>query len=488
LSFAFNALVTDGQFGLLAHNGAVSFDTFTVRTDDPAYAGSAPALPSISVSDASVTEGNSGSQTATVTVTLSAAAGVPVSVDYSTLNGSAIAGEDYQSVAGTLTFAAGETSKQLTFNVSGDTLVEPDEIFSVQLSNPVGAAIADSVGTITITNDDVVIVPTLPTLSISDAQVTEGDKANKTKVNVTVTLSQASTTPVSVRLTTEDGTALSGSDYVAANTIITFAAGETTKQYTLTVNGDKVGEADEWFGVRLSGATSATGATIADDFGKVTIRNDDGAAMTASAAATGDVAIDILTDESLAIIVDGAIERWTEAFAMDETAVAALHEVNFQIADFAGLTLGITEQQQRTIYIDADAAGYGWFVDQTPWDDMEFGQANSDAAGHMDLLTVLTHEMGHVLGFDHDAAWSVMAADLDAGTRILPQKAATVATPKTISMTAKETLVFDEGQGVYHDLLRGTLGNWTDGRAGQRGKPFASNLQKEEDPFWLVEV
>jgi hypothetical protein len=425
LSFAFNALVTDGQFGLLAPNGEVSFDTFTVRTDDPAFVNSTPALPAISVSDASVTEGDSGSQEVALTFTLSGTSDAPVSVNYTTTNGTAVDGEDYQFTTGTLTFTAGETSKQLTFNVSGDTLVETDETFSVQLSNPVGATIGDGVGTISVINDDVEVGPTLPSLSVSDASVQEGNKTNKTKVNVTVTLSQASATPVSVRLTTENGTAVSGSDYVSAATTLTFAPGETSQQYSLTVNGDKVGEPDEWFGVRL---TEAVGATIGDDLGKVTILNDDGAAMSAGAAAvTGHEAANTLTDETLAVIVDEAIERWSEAIAIDEEMVAELHEVNFQIADFVGLTLGLTAAD--TIYIDADAAGYGWFVDQTPWDDVEFGQANSEAAGRMDLLTVVMHELGHVLGFqDTDPKTNdveVMNETLDEGVRYLPEGAFT---------------------------------------------------------------
>jgi hypothetical protein len=107
----------------------------------------------------------------------------------------------------------------------------------------------------------------------------------------------------------------------------------------------------------------------------------------------------------------------------------------------------------------------------------------------MDLLTVLTHEMGHLLDFGHDATWSVMDGDLEAGTRAVPQQAATTAAPgKTISMAAKETMVFDEERGAFHDLLQGALGDWTSGRAGQRGLSTLTDRQREEDPFWLVEV
>jgi hypothetical protein len=78
-----------------------------------------------------------------------------VTVRYATHDGTARAGTDYQAVSGTLTFAAGETSKQITVIVIGDTVVEPDEQLSVVLSDPAGAALARSTATITITNDDV---------------------------------------------------------------------------------------------------------------------------------------------------------------------------------------------------------------------------------------------------------------------------------------------------------------------------------------------
>jgi Ca2+-binding RTX toxin-like protein len=418
LSFGYNALVTDGHFGLLASDGSASFDSFTVMTDDPAFAGTASVLPSISVSDATVTEGDNGTQAVTLTFTLSVAAGEPVTVDYATLDGAATAADaDYLSANGTLTFTPGETSHDVTFTVPGDTAVEGDESFTVELSNAVGAAIADGSGRISIENNDINTTPALPTLSVTDVSVQEGDKTNKTKAIVTVRLSEASTLPVTVKLATENGTAVSWADYVAAETTLTFAAGETAKQYTLVVNGDKIGEPDEWFGVHL---LAAAGATITDDLGVVTIVNDDGAAMVAALPATGDQPVEPLTGEALAPIVDEAVSRWTGTLAIDAAAVAALQTVDFQIVDFTGLTLGITEGS--IIFIDSDAAGYGWFVDQTPADDLEFVLADGAAAGRMDLLTVVMHELGHVLGYEDLAAASniLMSEALSAGVRYLP--------------------------------------------------------------------
>jgi hypothetical protein len=151
--------------------------------------------------------------------------------------------------------------------------------------------------------------------------------------------------------------------------------------------------------------------------------------LIASVAPEAVIAESALTDDDLAPIVDEAIERWTDALGIDDALAASLHEVSFQIVDFSDLTLG--RAFEDTILIDADAAGYGWFVDTTPYDDVEFSRLNeegelvadsaSDAYGDMDLLTVVMHELGHVLGLEdldpdtHD----LMSETLDAGVRQL---------------------------------------------------------------------
>ncbi len=421
LSFAFNALITDGEFGLLARNGDVLFDRLVVRTDDPAYA--TPALPTISVSDASVTEGDGGQKTVEVTLTLSAEWDAPVTVAYATVAGTAQAGEDYLEQNGTVTFDPGETSRTLTFTVNGDDAVEPDETFTIELFDSENAVIADKAGLVTIVNDDAP-APTVPAVSVSDASVQEGDKTNKTKVSVTISLSAATTDTVSVRLKTQDGTAWSGFDYVAADTAITFAPGETSKTYTLTVNGDKVAEFDETFDVVLS---EAVGATIADGVGTVTIRNDDGTPLTASGLAGAEMGGVQLTGAELEPVVDAAIAQW--AGALGEDAVASLHDVEFQVGEFSGRVLGLTGG--NTVLMDADAAGYGWFVDPTPWDDAEF-TAGAAPAG-MDLLTAVMHEFGHILGFrDVPAALdSLMSGTLEEGVRRLPEDMPALTMPET---------------------------------------------------------
>jgi hypothetical protein len=113
----------------------------------------------LSVDDVTIIEGNAGTAATVFTITLSAAAASPVTVNYATADGTALAGTDYLAAAGTLTFAAGQTTKTVTVTVNGDTTVEPAETFSLGLSAPGAATIAKASGTGTITNDDVAPPP-----------------------------------------------------------------------------------------------------------------------------------------------------------------------------------------------------------------------------------------------------------------------------------------------------------------------------------------
>ncbi len=121
----------------------------TINNDD--------AQPSLSIGDVSVTEGNSGTTTATFPVTLSAASGQTVTVNFATTDGSANAGSDYVAHSGTLTFLPGITTQNMAVTINGDTTVEPDETFTVNLSGASNATIARATATGTILNDDAVV-------------------------------------------------------------------------------------------------------------------------------------------------------------------------------------------------------------------------------------------------------------------------------------------------------------------------------------------
>jgi chitinase len=218
-----------------------------------------------------VAEGNTGSKAVTFTVSLSQAAGSTVTVRYATANGSATAGQDYTAASGTLTFTAGQTSQQVSVTVLGDAAVEADETFTVTLSAPSGASLgAAKTSTVTITNDD------LPVVSISpvSASVAEGNSGSKA-VTFTVSLSQAAGSTVTVRYATANGSATAGQDYTAASGTLTFTAGQTSKQVSVTVLGDRTIEADETLTLTLSapaGAVLGAGKTAT-----ITITNDDNA-------------------------------------------------------------------------------------------------------------------------------------------------------------------------------------------------------------------
>jgi hypothetical protein len=115
--------------------------------------------PAISVGEATGAEGSSGSTTLSFAVTLSKASTQPVSVSFATADGTAAAPADYQSASGKMTFAPGQKSKTIDVPVVGETLYEPDETFTVTLSNPVNATIANGSATGTIKNDDTIAQP-----------------------------------------------------------------------------------------------------------------------------------------------------------------------------------------------------------------------------------------------------------------------------------------------------------------------------------------
>ncbi|MFN3747579.1 MAG: putative Ig domain-containing protein [Sphingorhabdus sp.] len=130
-----NAVVVDGQ------------GVGTIVNDDP--------LPSLSINDVTVTEGNAGTINAVFTATLSAASGQTVTVNYATADGTATQPADYTNTSGSLTFTPGQTTRTITVPVIGETVPEANETFFVNLSGATNATISDNQGVGTITNDDV---------------------------------------------------------------------------------------------------------------------------------------------------------------------------------------------------------------------------------------------------------------------------------------------------------------------------------------------
>jgi hypothetical protein len=175
----------------------------TITNDD--------AFGSLAINDVTLAEGNSGTTNFTFTVTRSGGDDGTVSADYTVTLPGGVGGADGTDVSGTLTgtvtFLDGETSKAITVTVNGDAIEEPNETFTVALSNPQGGVtISDGSGLGTITNDD-----SPPVGSINDVAVAEGADG-VSYMFFTVTLDHSSTSTFTFNYATAEGAAAAGSD------------------------------------------------------------------------------------------------------------------------------------------------------------------------------------------------------------------------------------------------------------------------------------
>ena len=196
------------------------------------------------------------------------------SVNYAVVAGGTTAADDVGGVlpSGPLNFAAGQATATITVNVAGDTTVEPDETFSVQLSGAMGATLGTASASSTILNDD---VPPPPVLSIATDQASKAEgNTGTTPFTFTVTRTGDLSAASSVNYAVVAG-GTTAADYVGGvlpSGPLNFAAGQATATITVNVAGDTTVEPDETFSVQLSGAM---GATLGTASASSTILNDD---------------------------------------------------------------------------------------------------------------------------------------------------------------------------------------------------------------------
>jgi Ca2+-binding RTX toxin-like protein len=235
----------------------------------------APTL-SISATSASKAEGNSGQTPFTFTVTRSGSDLTSDSTVNWALSGIGIDPSDFSGpTSGQVTFLSGQTTKTITVFVNGDTVVEPDEGFTVTLSSPSNATITTASASSTITNDDA--PPAAPTVSIAaqDAVKNEGDSST-TAFTFTVTRT-GDTSDISTVDWIFSGSGIidpAETDDVAGQTSgqVVFAKNQTSATITVFINGDTAVEGHEDFTVTL---TNPQKATIGTASASGTINNDD---------------------------------------------------------------------------------------------------------------------------------------------------------------------------------------------------------------------
>ena len=188
-----------------------------------------------------------------------------VLVTFSVTQGSALPGQDYRvQTVGLLRFPPGTREQSIDIEIVDDEIQEPNETFTIALTNVENADLGLSTSTVTIIDDD------QASLSINDVRA----KESSGEAVFTVSLSNTSSTEITVNYSTEDGTALAGLDYTPVEGTVSFSANDANLTRTIRVPlvDNNVEEPDETFVVRLSGVV---GAVIADNEGMGTIEDDE---------------------------------------------------------------------------------------------------------------------------------------------------------------------------------------------------------------------
>ena len=196
------------------------------------------------------------------TVTRSGNTGIASSANYATSSGTATSGGDFTAASGTVSFAAGETSKTITVSTVNDSLGEPSETLTMMLSNAsANTALIASTGTGTINDNDT-------SMAIGNASVIEGGV-----LAFPITRSGLTLSAVSASYSSAAGTASSGSDFTAGSGTVSLAVGETSKIIAIGTTDDGTAESAETMTVTLSSPTGGANINVATGTG--TIVDDD---------------------------------------------------------------------------------------------------------------------------------------------------------------------------------------------------------------------
>jgi subtilisin-like proprotein convertase family protein len=257
----FNVTITNASAGALINRGLAT----GIIVDNSL-------APALSINDTMTREGNTGSTNAVFTVYLSQASQFPVTVDYTTVDGTGKAGVDYTPASGTIDFAPGVTQQTIDVPVLGNTLAQPNRAYFVLLSHSVNASIARPEGAGIIVDDDGVAI------TAGDVSVLEGNTGTTT-ATFNLYLNTQTTLPVTVHYSTANGSTLPGSvagvagtDYTAESGTVTFVPGQLSLPINVPVIPNTIQQPNRNFTINLDTPNNAsilrpqgTGLIIDDD-------------------------------------------------------------------------------------------------------------------------------------------------------------------------------------------------------------------------------
>jgi hypothetical protein len=240
------AMVTFGYQGAPGGLPAPTNYILNGRSLSGAVGGGGGSLPTLSIADAGVARASSSTTNINFVVSLSTAATNAVAVNYTTADGSAVAGTDYLAAAGTLNFAPGVTQQIVPITVLGAAGTTAAQSFSIQLASATNALIARATATGTITNTVVT-----PLLTVNNPTIF-APPAGTNSVVFTLSLNAAANQPVTVRVATANLTAQAGIDYVPANQTVTFAAGQLQQTVSIGIIGSTNAGTSKTFALNLT--------------------------------------------------------------------------------------------------------------------------------------------------------------------------------------------------------------------------------------------
>lgn len=394
--------------------GTPSNATVTIADNEP--------IVSIVANDAAASEQGPDSGQFTVSRTGPTTSALIVGIS---ISGTAINGTDYTTISTSVTIGAGSSSATINVNPYVDSLSEGSETVIATVSSSGNY----HVGT---PSSDTVTIADLPTvtLSVSDSSASETGP-NNGQFLVTRTGSTATALTVTFTIATGMGMATNGADYSSISTSIVIPAGSASAPININVIDDAVMEMMETVSLTLSASSSYNRGTPYSN--SLMIQDNDFHLRLAEPAAGGDApAVDPLALADVRAMLALAADHWVAAGADAAALATKLENVVLRVEDLPDNAIGAHVSGE--LWFDVNAAGYGWFIDATPDENGEFtvvtadgelrATAGSPAAGHVDLLTVMEHEVGHLLGFDDLAAnlfdHDLMTETLGLGDRRTP--------------------------------------------------------------------